>query len=64
MAASVFSERLFKQVSLHAEVGIHPLQPLIAISLEPVAVDGSPSSRAFIWLTMDATISPYLARHL
>ncbi|MFT6773361.1 MAG: hypothetical protein ACJA1L_001071, partial [Paracoccaceae bacterium] len=24
----------------------------------------SPSSRAFIWLIMDASMPPYLARHL
>jgi hypothetical protein len=29
-----------------------------------VAVVGSPSSRAFIWLIMDASMPPYLARHL
>jgi hypothetical protein len=64
MAASFFSERLFEQVSLHAEVGIHLLQPSLAISLEPVAVVGSPSSRAVIWLIIDASMPPYLARHL
>jgi hypothetical protein len=64
MAASFFSEGLFKQVSLHAEIRIHPLQASLAISLEPVAVDGSSSSRAFIWLIIDASMPPHLARHL